>query len=203
MDPKDLISIYDNKWKHIQHLNELDLRSLVLVVTAVTGAVVSAKATPPFSVFLEAGVASLAIIVCAGGIYSTAHNRISMEHALAAIDYIETELNRGSPGLFQFAGNYRAPSKMSKFVARIARSIRAPILLFFAGALIASVATLAHGVFRAFGSPPYERALSVSVAVVVAALIVWLSLWSSWHGVKAFLPPMGEAAPNEGRHPTA
>jgi hypothetical protein len=132
MEAKDLISIYDNKWKQIYYLNELDVRSLVLVVTALTGAVVSMKGSPPFPVLLEAGVAGLATIVCSGAIYSTIHNRISMEHALTAIDFIEAKLNGESSGLFRFAGNYQAPATMPTFVRRIALSVRGPVLVFFA-----------------------------------------------------------------------
>jgi len=172
MEPKALISIYDNRWKQIQHLNELDLRSLVLVVTAVSGAVVSERASPHFPVILEVGVACLATVVCAGGIYSTTDNRIGMDYALAAIDFVETELNRELPGLFRYAGNYRAPGTMWKFVKRIARSIRGPILAFFAVGLTASIAVLAHGMFRISRPPPYERVLSVSAGVVVSVLTV-------------------------------
>ena len=184
METKDLISIYDNRWKQIQHLNELDLRSLVLVVTAMAGAVVSGRASPPFPV----GVAVLAAVVCAGGIYSAIHNRISMEHALAAIDFVEAKLNRELPGLFRFAGNYRAPDSMSDFVRRIARSIRGPILLFFAVALITAVAALMDGIFCVSGKPPCERVLSVSVGVVVSVLVAWISFRSAWHSVQVFLP---------------
>jgi hypothetical protein len=182
MDMKDLISIYDNRWKQIQHLNELDVRSLVLAVTGLTGAVVSTKSSPNNSIspLLEAGLACLAAIVCAGGTYSAIRNRLGMEHAIAAIDFVETELNRELPGIFRFAGNYRAPSTMSKFFWRVFWSIRGPMILFFFAALVASVAIFAHGTYGVFGRPPYGLALSVSGGIIVSVFVTWLSVRRAW-----------------------
>lgn len=191
MDNHNLIAICADRWKQIQHLNDLDLRSLVLAVTAVTGAVVSAKATPPFPVILEAGVALLASAVCAGGIHSTVHNRISMEYALAAIDFVERKLNEATPGLFPFAGNYSAPANRRQFILRILKSIRGPMVIFFSLALGVAFAAFCHAIFKLVTVPWFDEKLLAMAAGVAASIIVVVLLfglaWSS--AEKAFLPP--------------
>ena len=184
MDTKDLISVYDNRWNQIHHLNELDLRSLVLAVTAITGVVVSAKASPTFPVLFMSAVACMGAVVCAGAIYSTIHNRISMEQALAAIDFVEVELNKKSPGLFQFAGKYQAPRTIGQFVKGVGLSIRGPILAFFAVALMASVAAFAHCVFAVCWMPLYERVLSATAGIAVSVLVTWFSFRFTWRAVQ-------------------
>lgn len=186
MEKKDLISIYDNRWTQIQHLNELDVRSLVLAVTGLTGAVVSTRSSLNNSIspFLEGGLAVLAGIVCGGGTYSTIRNRLSMEQAITAIDFVEAELNRELQGIFPFAGNYRTPSTAYKFFRGVCLSIRGPIIFFFFAALVASVVIFAHGMYGFFGRPPHAHVLSLSGGMLLSMLITWWSFWRSWCDLK-------------------
>src|SRR6266480_2559991 len=130
-----LTALYGERWREVRHLDDLDRREIILVVTALTGAIVSQQSSVGLGSDLRALLAVLAAFVCTGGIYSTIRNRISMLMAISTIDAIEALLEERQVGLFPDSGSFRGPQTIFQFGLGLLRSIRGPIVGFFSAPL--------------------------------------------------------------------
>jgi hypothetical protein len=143
---QEAAALYEDRWEQVRYLNELDQKSIILVVTALTGAVVSADRNLSLPINVEAALSFLAGVVSGGAIYSVVHNRISMEYALKAIDRLEEQFNGGKidretappEAIFLYAGGFNVSGTWRQFVKRVMVSIRGPIIVFFSIVLILS-----------------------------------------------------------------
>lgn len=127
-----LIALRWERWQEVHHLDDLDRRSIVLVVTGVTGVILAQHAVLASFVRAQALVAVLSAILCIGSIYSTVRNRVTMIYAIWTIDYIDVIFNHRQSGLFAYAGNRGAPRSLGAFAKGLLFSIRGSIVLFFA-----------------------------------------------------------------------
>lgn len=151
-DSSHLVDLYNNRWDQVRYLNELDQKSVILVVTALTGAVVSAdrtiniglNAAPTMSVNVVLYFALLSVVISGGAIYTTVHNRLSMERAMMAIDRLEVEFHRMGAHPFPFSRGYRPPTSVSTFCRQTMISIRGPVIVFFMAVLWFSAALAGH-----------------------------------------------------------
>jgi hypothetical protein len=176
-----LVSLYDNRWDQVRYLNELDQKSVILVVTALTGAIVSADRT--INIALTAATtmavnpivyfAVLSVIVSGGAIYTTVHNRLSMERAMTAIDRLEIEFNRLGPRPFPYSRGYKPPTTVRSFFWRTMVSIRGPVIVFFMAVVAISAALAGHALAPRLPFPPSTagvRWISVAVALLPAVV---------------------------------
>jgi len=175
------VSLYDNRWDQVRYLNELDQKSVILVVTALTGAVVSADRTMTIGLIASATMtvsplayfAALSVIVSGGAIYTTVHNRLSMERAMTAIDCLEVEFNRIGPGMFPYSRGYKAPTTIRSFILRTMFSIRGPVIIFFMAVAALSAALVGHAIAPLLTvkvSPVEIRWMGIVVAFLSAGL---------------------------------
>lgn len=191
---EQLIALYEQRWSQVHHLDDLDRRSIVLVVTAITGAVAASQTVISFASGLGIALDLLALIICVGGIYSTIRNRVSMEYALSAIDFIESVLNERQVGLFPYAGNYRAPVDLSSFSRRVSFSIRGPIIMFFGTALVAIMLSIIFRIIPSFA--PYlwlNVALPGVVSVASVSFFVRWCLNDNWNRGKSNFEMLNES----------
>lgn len=194
---EDLISLYEKRWQQIQSLNDLDQRTVVLVITAITGAVLSSPSVANLFVSMQTALTILASIICIGGIYSIVRNRVSMEYPLFVIDFIEVILEHRQAGIFSYAGQYKAPANLRDFARRILFSIRGPFILFFCAALIILVSQILFTVLPFFlmMQPNQTRLSSMGISLFGTALFLWWCMANNWKKAKANFEIM-----NQSRH---
>ena len=184
IDSEQLIALHGERWSQVHHLDDLDRRSIVLVVTAITGTVVANPSVIGAASRVQILLGLLTVIVCFGAIYSTIRNRVSMEFAISTIDFIEYVLDKRQASLFPYAGTYRAPRSLIGFSRRVFFSIRGPIIMFFGFALGYIVWSL---VARAIPRHRLGFMLSILVSCIIVLLIVAWCLNNNWkHGRSMF-----------------
>jgi hypothetical protein len=137
MTDESLVSLYADRWAQIHHLDELDLRSVVLVVTATTGAVISLRGSLEVTTGIQVSLVVLSLVVCLLGLNTCIRNRVSFEYAISAVDAIEAVIHGRRIELFGYAGGYHPPRTFRRFVTTTLASIRGPIIGFFSAAAIA------------------------------------------------------------------
>lgn len=183
---EDLIALHSQRWTQVHHLDDLDRRSIVLVVTAITGALLAQPSVTSSLSKVQALIGALTVVICMGAIYSTVRNRVSMEYAIATIDYIEGHLNKHQPGLFSYAGEYRPPSSMRSFARRVMFSIRGPIIIFFSITLAYVIGEFVHGpASRIISHLVWSVSLSAFAAILVVISFAWWCLFDNWKRGKA------------------
>ena len=175
-DLEAAVSLYDNRWTQIRHLDELDSRYLVLAVTALAGAAASAN-NVVFSRPVQALIAALAAVVCLGASYSVTRNRLSFILTMHSIEVIELRLHEWRHDLYPWVRPPQAPKTFRQFADGILWSIRGALLAFFGLALAGIVTIVGRRIYPGVVGGWFTAA---AFGVTLAGLAICFCLWHNW-----------------------
>lgn len=175
-----LVALRSERWDEVHHLDDLDRRSLVLVVTGATAILLAQPNFVSSFARLQAFIAVLSAILCIGAIYSSARNRVTMIYAIWTIDVIDQAFDKRMPGLFAYSGNRRAPRSLMDFCKGLMFSIRGAITLFFSVVFGYSMYLVIWPLTRQWPSGGAGVALAAVLAICIAPCLTMWCLIDNW-----------------------
>jgi len=173
------VNLYQERWLQMRHLDNLDLRYLVLAATGVMAAAgVIDKVPDSPSTHLLVGL--LGLVACMGAFFTTAHNRVSMLLALHSINELEKWLDSDPPSVFPWAGGFSPPTSFRAFSKGLLLSIRGPLLILYFSGAAGILAFIGHRSWLRHHSVP--KGISVGGAFVI---VICYAIWVLWRNYSA------------------
>ena len=176
LNEESLISLYQEQWVQIRHLDSLDFRNMTLLPIVVSVLTVGTGYLSKSNPQVPSYVLTFALVVIGlsfSGCYTTFRNWLCYMRRFSILTSLEKQMHMVENGIILKSIQFKPPNNYWEFSWSLVKSIRFPLTVFYAvlggcGVLIFNKNT-----------DPYFTLLSIIIIFIIFSycnVITWLSL---------------------------
>jgi hypothetical protein len=171
LENKELLTLYQEQWTQIRHLDNLDFRTLTIlpivigILTVGIGFIKTSQNNVPNFVYIISAIIFIGISLM--GCYSTFRNWLCYMRRMSIISALENALDLVSNKIIMKSVQFNPPKTFWKFHISLIKSIRFPLLLFYA--VIGGI-----GVYLIFQSHSSYCLFLKNLLIILVPLIIFV-----------------------------